>query len=206
MGRSLPIVRWVVLGALLLSACASSSTAEVTVPSALSSAAATAPIADVTTSIPATDPADPPVSAASSPVGGVEPDGFATTAAVVTKADGTTCEVCVWLADTSRQRSRGLMFVTDLGDGVGMAFRYPDPHSGTFVMENTVLPLSIVFFAPDGAFLSSFDMEPCTTETCLNYRTPADFLTAVEVPQGELAGLGIGPGSSFELLDLPCDN
>jgi len=131
--------------------------------------------------------------------------GFETTVAVVTAADGTTCELCVWLADTATQRSRGLMFVTDLGIGDGMAFRYPKPRTGTFWMKNTILPLSIAFFAPDGAFMSSFDMEPCTTSKCPNYRTADDFLVAVEVPQGELARFGIGAGSSLELLDLPCE-
>ena len=86
-----------------------------------------------------------------------------------------------------------------------MAFRYPEPRTGTFWMKNTILPLSIAFFAPDGAFMSSFDMKPCTAPKCPNYGTPEDFLISVEVPQGELSRFGIGPESSFELLDLPCE-
>ncbi len=136
---------------------------------------------------------------------GIRPEGFETTQARATLPDGTVCEFCVWLADTADQRSRGLMFVTDLGPAEAMAFRYPDPHSGTFWMKNTVLPLSIAFYAPGGGFLSSLDMEPCTTDECPSYRTAADFVIAVEVPQGELADLGLVDGSTFELLDLPCN-
>lgn len=135
---------------------------------------------------------------------GRRPEGFATTQAIVTKSDGTTCELCLWLAERPGQRSLGLMFVTDLGPADGMAFRYQDPHTGSFWMKSTVLPLSIAFFAPDGGFVSSFDMDPCTTRTCPRYPTPVDFLVAVEVPQGDLERLGLVAGSHLELLDVPC--
>jgi uncharacterized membrane protein (UPF0127 family) len=98
------------------------------------------------------------------------------------------------------------MSVTDLAPADAMAFRYPSPHTGNFWMKNTVLPLSIAFYAPTGAFLDSFDMEPCTADPCPTYPTPRQFLVAVEVPQGGLAALGMVAGSSLELLDLACDD
>ena len=134
----------------------------------------------------------------------IVPVGFDRSLAVVTEADGTTCELCVWLATTRPERSRGLMEVTDLGAAHAMAFVYPEAHTGSFWMKNTVLPLSIAFFAPDGAFLDSFDMEPCVTDDCVTYPTPADFLVAVEVPQGDLPEFGMTAGSTLELLDAPC--
>lgn len=143
----------------------------------------------------------------------IVPTGFESVRATVTESDGTMCELCLWLADTGERRSQGLMFVTDLGiaeavpggaDVDGMAFVYPRPHSGSFWMKNTVLPLSIAFFGPGGEFVDEFDMEPCTEDPCPTYPTPADFLIAVEVPQGDLPALGIAPGSVLELSDLPC--
>jgi len=199
------------LGLLLLSACASGDGAvadPTTTPTTVAVGnTAQGDTADEPTAVEGTTP---PTTGASGTVPSttertvVSPEGFATTEAIVTKADGTTCEVCVWLADTARQRSRGLMFATDLAPAEAMAFRYPDPHTGTFWMKNTVLPLSIAFFAPDGSFLESFDMEPCTTDSCPRYRTPRDFLVAVEVPQGGLAELGLVAGSRLELLDVSC--
>ena len=191
-----------------MTACASSAS-----PVALP---ATAP---VTASVPASDAPSPdgaivtsvpgPTtgsagSAGSSEATEVRPERFDTRLARATTPDGSVCEFCVWLADTAPQRSLGLMFVTDLGPAEAMAFRYPEPHTGTFWMKNTVLPLSIAFFAPDGAFLSSFDMEPCESDPCPSYRTPADFSIALEVPQGGLADFGLVAGSTLELLDLPC--
>lgn len=203
------------LSVLLLTACASGagSTADPSVPPTGSGPAPTVTRSDVAdtasrTTVPAT--ASPPAPGTTertvdSGVPDVVPEGFDTTRAVVTMADGERCDVCLWLADTSQQRARGLMFVTDLGPAVGMAFRYPSPHTGTFWMQNTVLPLSIAFFAPDGSFVESFDMEPCTTDPCPRYSTPRDFLVAVEVPQGDLAEVGLVEGSRLELLDVPCD-
>ena len=96
------------------------------------------------------------------------------------------------------------MQVTDLGGLDGMAFRYDSPHTTSFTMRNTVMPLSIVFFGADGAHLGEFDMEPCVAEPCPSYPTPADFVVAIEVPQGGLADLGIGAGSVLELLAEGC--
>ena len=96
------------------------------------------------------------------------------------------------------------MQVTDLGGLDGMAFRYDSPHTTSFTMRNTVMPLSIAFFGADGAFLDAFDMEPCVAEPCPSYPTPADFLVAIEVPQGGLPDLGIGAGSTLELLAEGC--
>lgn len=135
----------------------------------------------------------------------VFPEGFDTVAGRVIAPDGSICDVCLWLADDADRRRRGLMFVTDLGPADGMAFVYDSPHTGRFWMRNTPLPLSIAFFDDDGVYLDDFDMEPCgDSDTCLRYRTPDDFLVAVEAPQGELAALGIAPGSVLELSDAPC--
>lgn len=156
---------------------------------------------------PATTQAPPPTQAPSSDL--VRPEGFERVAATITAADGTVCDVCLWLAETRDQRSRGLMGVTDVGtsDGTadGMAFVYPEPHTGSFWMKNTLLPLSIGFFSESGAYLSSFDMEPCTADPCPNYPTAPEFKVAIEVPQGNLTSLSIAPGSTLALSDLPCD-
>ncbi len=71
-------------------------------------------------------------------------------------------------------------------------------------MKNTVLPLSIAFFAADGTHLGEFDMAPCTSDPCPSYPTPRDFTYAVEVAQGGLGELAIAPGSVLAVGSLPC--
>jgi uncharacterized protein len=143
----------------------------------------------------------PPVTSADD---AVLPDGFDRVHATVTEADGTMCELCLWLAETGEQRAQGLMFVTDLGGADGMAFRYDAPQTGAFWMKNTVLPLSIAFFSAEGAYLGAFDMAPCTADPCPTYPTMPDFTVAIETTQGNLTALGIEPGSALTLTDLPC--
>ena len=137
--------------------------------------------------------------------GAVVPEGFEQVAATATAADGTVCELCLWVAATGDQRARGLMYVTDLGGPDGMMFRYDSPHTSAFWMKNTVMPLSIAFFDQGGAYLDAFDMAPCSADPCPLYPTPENFVNAIEVPQGMLDELAIAPGSVLTMSDLPCE-
>lgn len=135
---------------------------------------------------------------------GIRPEGFTTTLARITEANGEVCEVCLWLADDSDERSRGLMGVTDLGDAVGMAFRFDEARIGRFYMFQTPTPLSIAWFGPDGGFVGAADMDPClgtAAGECPLYSPDLAYDVAIEVFEGGLEPLGLGPGSSVELLE-----
>jgi uncharacterized membrane protein (UPF0127 family) len=182
--------------------CAADGTSEPTTGSGVaepSNAATTASSATTAApTVPATT-AEPPV----------QPQGFDLAPAEVTLANGEVCALCLWVAETALQRQRGLMEVTDLGVADGMAFVYSDPTNGQFWMRDTPLPLSIAFFADDGRFVSAEDMEPCLTGppgNCTRYSAAGPYVTAIEVPQGGLADLGIRRGSRLELFTGPgCD-
>jgi hypothetical protein len=132
------------------------------------------------------------------------PTGFDTVLVRISAPDGTTCERCMWLADDRQDRARGLMGVTDLGGLDGMAFRYDDPDRRTFWMKNTLLPLSIAFVGDDGSVVGSADMTPCQADPCPSYGPDEPFVVAIEVEQGRLTELGIGPDSVVELVgDCP---
>ena len=89
------------------------------------------------------------------------------------------------------------MEVTDLGGYQGMVFVWDADTSGGFWMRNTPTPLSIAWFDADGEFVSSADMEPCsaTAPDCPVYPAGGAYRFAVEVFQGDLDDLGVGPGS-----------
>jgi uncharacterized membrane protein (UPF0127 family) len=126
---------------------------------------------------------------------------------VVTRPDGTTQEWCLWLADDPVLRSRGLMQVTDpdLGGADGMLFSYSEDSSVPFWMRGTPLALSIAWYAGDGAFVDSTDMEPCPDDVadaaCPRYGPASPYRRAIEVPQGQLDELGLVDGSTIELGD-----
>ncbi len=144
------------------------------------------------------------VSTATAPSAGQQPEGFTTIQARITESDGEVCEVCLWLADDATERGRGLMGVTDLGDAVGMAFRFDEPTSGSFYMFQTPTPLSIAWFASDGSHVGSADMDPCLDTPageCALYSPGAEYDLAIEVFEGGLEPLGLVSGSSVELIE-----
>ena len=107
---------------------------------------------------------------------------------------------CALLAATEAQREKGLMGVTDLKGYVGMVFRFAGDTQSGFYMKNTPMPLSIAWFRADGTFVSSADMAPCGDRNdCPIYGASGSYRYALEVPQGQLASLGIGPGSILQL-------
>jgi len=164
--------------------------------------AVTAPESAVGTAPPS--PVSAPVSAPVSETADVQPEGFTTVTVEITKADGTTCEVCLWLADSAEERGQGLMGVTDLGTAAGMAFVFEQPTNGSFYMFQTVTPLSIGWFAPGGALVSTADMAPCESDDssqCEQFPAGAEFDLAIEVFRGDLAAVGIEPGVSARVIE-----
>ena len=97
-------------------------------------------------------------------------------------------EATVLLADTSAERSQGLMGKEDLGGYDGMLFEFPSDTQGGFWMKDTLIPLSIAFFDSEGHVVDFFDMDPCPPETatCPSYTPDSPYRRALEVPQGDL--------------------
>ena len=108
---------------------------------------------------------------------------------------------CALLAATETQRAQGLMRVEDLKGYPGMVFRFSQDTQAAFHMKNTPMPLSIAWFAADGSLVSTADMAPCLDSAdCPVYAASAPYRYAIEVPQGQLAQLGIVPGSKLEVV------
>jgi uncharacterized membrane protein (UPF0127 family) len=99
------------------------------------------------------------------------------------------------------------MTVTDpaLDGHAGMVFVFPAAQQEPFWMRNTPMPLSIAFYGADGRYVSSADMAPCAdSPDCPNYAAAGPYTMAVEVPRGQLAVRGFGPGSALHLTGA-CD-
>ena len=67
----------------------------------------------------------------------------------------------IYVARSSAQKSRGLMFVRNLPETTGMLFIYDADANLSMWMKNTFIPLDILFVRADGTVSSiAYDTEP----------------------------------------------
>ena len=98
----------------------------------------------------------------------------------------------VELAVTRAEQERGLMFRKALAPDRGMLFPYKPPQRAAFWMKNTLIPLDIIYIAPDGLVLSiarnavPHDLTPIPSGGVIG--------GVLEIPGGRAAQLGILPG------------
>jgi uncharacterized membrane protein (UPF0127 family) len=140
-------------------------------------------------------PAARPPGVQRSRVAGFDQTGFTVTAA------GGRRSYCGLLALTRAQQNQGLMGRHDLAGYDAMLFAWPTLTRTFFYMRDTLIPLSIAWFGAGGDYLFATDMSPCppSAAQCPLYGPGVAYQYAVEVPQGRLGSLGIGPGSTLHV-------
>jgi uncharacterized protein len=110
-------------------------------------------------------------------------------------------EIGVELADTLRERSRGLMGREELAPEAGMVFLVPEPTDTAFWMKDTLIPLSVAFWDRAGRIFRIVDMEPCREEPCRYYEPGRPWIGAVEVNRGFFEEHGVAVGDVVRLKD-----
>jgi len=89
--------------------------------------------------------------------------------------------ILVKIADDSKERKRGLMFLNKLTDTNGLLFIYPKSKIVTMWMHNTFLPLDIIFIDKTSKVLSIKEGIPLSKELISsNYAVNA----VLEIPKG----------------------
>lgn len=110
-------------------------------------------------------------------------------------AGGEARTVRLEIAATPAARARGLMGRTEVPEGTGMVFLYPEDVAEAYWMKNTLVPLSIAFVAADGRVVSVSEMTPCRADPCPSYAPAGPYRYAVELAAGSFAAAGVGPGA-----------
>jgi uncharacterized protein len=125
-------------------------------------------------------------------------DGEAQPQAVIDTSDGEVV-IDVEIADDDAERARGLMERTELDPDAGMIFVYPSDVSGAFWMKDTLIPLSIAFYAEDGRIVKILDMEPCREDPCRLYDPGVPYRGALEVNRGAFDRWNVREGDRVRL-------
>ena len=116
---------------------------------------------------------------------------------IQTKADEV--NVHVEVADSRRERERGLMGRRELPDDAGMVFVFPTDSTSAFWMKDTLIPLSIAFYDESGRIVRILDMEPCRRDPCALYDPEASYRGALEVNRGAFERWGVRKGDVLRL-------
>jgi uncharacterized membrane protein (UPF0127 family) len=98
----------------------------------------------------------------------------------------------VEVVDNDADRAKGLMFRKELPEGKGMLFDFHTDQNVSFWMENTYMPLDMLFIRGDGHILSiAENTEPLSTRII---PSGGPVRLVLEVIAGTARKLGIEPG------------
>ena len=98
----------------------------------------------------------------------------------------------VEIADNDADRAKGLMYRKELPEGQGMLFDFHRDQDVSFWMQNTYIPLDMIFIRGDGRILRiAENTEPLSTRLI---PSGAPVRAVLEVIGGTARKLGIAPG------------
>ena len=89
--------------------------------------------------------------------------------------------LCVELAISQREKSKGLMYRKDLSNTDGMLFIWKNEDKRCMWMKNTYIPLDLGFFREDLTLIEVRDLYPRSLESVCSSE-PAKY--ALELPKG----------------------
>lgn len=127
------------------------------------------------------------LAALSVPVGAQEGEEIA-----VIHSGGESHGFTVEIADDDAERARGLMFREELAPDAGMLFDFVDERPVAFWMQNTLIPLDMLFIAGDGTIRHIHaNATPLSTDSI-----PSEYpvRAVLEINGGSARLLGIKPG------------
>ena len=102
----------------------------------------------------------------------------------------------VEIADDGKERAQGLMFRDRLAPGAGMLFDYFEEQETSFWMQNTLIPLDMIFIGADGVVKNiHVNAKPLDT-TGIPSGVPVRFV--LEIPGGRSKEIGLAVGDRME--------
>ena len=118
--------------------------------------------------------------------------GLAIVPLSITTADGRSHSYRVEIARTPGQQAHGMMFRTEVPAATGMLFPFEAPRTASFWMENTLVPLDLLFIGADGRVRNIAANAQPKSQALLNSVGPV--AAVLELAGGEAERIGARPG------------
>ena len=104
------------------------------------------------------------------------------------------------VADTPEERSRGLMFRQRMPENQGMLFVFPQSLPVGFWMQNTILPLDLLFVSDAGEVRAILPGVPFSTDT-ISPGEPVRFVLELNAGTAQSQGISVGDRLSHPIID-----
>ncbi len=114
---------------------------------------------------------------------------------------GSVSRFSVEIADDAAERARGLMQRPELASSAGMLFVYETPRRASFWMENTLIPLDMIFMDRTGTVTRVYENAVPLDRTPIDGGDGVQFV--LEINGGLARQLGIGPGAVLRHPAIP---
>ena len=101
----------------------------------------------------------------------------------------------VEVVDTPEGRAQGLMFRTELAPDAGMLFDFKQEREVAFWMQNTLIPLDMLFVGADGVVKTIHVNARPQDPTSIPSEVPVQFV--LEIPGGRSVELGLKAGDTM---------
>jgi uncharacterized membrane protein (UPF0127 family) len=102
----------------------------------------------------------------------------------------------VEIADDDAERAKGLMFRQELADDAGMLFDFGQERETAFWMQNTFIPLDMVFISAAGVVKTIHANARPMDTTSIPSGAPVRFV--LEIPAGRAEEIGLAIGDKLE--------
>lgn len=110
----------------------------------------------------------------------------------IVTAEGRTHLFTVEVVSTPQEMALGLMYRTELAADAGMLFVYPSPRETSFWMQNTYLPLDMLFIDADGVIHHIAERTIPLSTTPVPSRGAAQAVLELNGGTSERLGIAIG--------------
>jgi len=111
---------------------------------------------------------------------------------IIQTASGKRLNFIVEIADTNEERQRGLMYRKEMAENAGMIFDFGVSRRVQMWMENTILPLDMLFVDSTGTIRNIKQNAVPYSQEIIDSMTEVKYV--IELNAGVTAKLGIKPG------------